>query len=293
MRAAIALIFWLCGLWPAGVARRLGVALGWGLGRLLRFRRRDVEQHVALAFPDHSPGERRQLVHAIYRHFGLLAVEMLRMPRLPPDRLLSLLVFHGWEHAEQALARGRGLLVLAGHTGNWEMGLAGCALRAGGTKAVVKEIKGKAGQYAIDRIRGRHGVKTIPRRGGIREILSSLRANQPVGFVLDQNMTVEDGVFVEFFGHPACTMSGLAVLARRRETPVIPVAFYRDDDGRRHHVELLPEIAWEPSGGSAEDDLRHNTQRYTRILEAIIRRHPEQWIWMHRRWRTKPPAPPP
>ena len=284
------MVLWGFGRIPDGLAVRLGLALGWFLEHVVRFRRGTVSQQQALAFPALDAAQRRALRHDTYRHLGLLVIEDARLPTLSPDKLTALCAISGTENISPALARGKGVLVLAAHIGNWELGLAATTRLGVRTRTVVKEIKGAVGQYLVDRMRGAHGVETIPRRQAIRQIVATFREGGAIGFVLDQNMTSDEGVFVDFFGRPACTMAGLAVLAHRFDVPVLPVRFCRDPDLRRHHVEILPAIPWESVGPTPEDDVRHNTQRYTKALEQMIVDHPAQWLWVHRRWKTQPAA---
>jgi KDO2-lipid IV(A) lauroyltransferase len=125
----------------------------------------------------------------------------------------------------------------------------------------------------------------------MRRILEVLHDGGVLGVVLDQNRTHKEGVFVDFFGHPACTSVAVAVLAERLGATVVPLCFYRTVDHLHHVAEFLPEISWEAPFPRRQDNIRHNTQRYTAFIEHAIRQHPEQWIWMHRRWRTRPRAP--
>ena len=236
--------------------------------------------------------QRRQLRDRVYRHFGLLLLELLALPCMEKNTLLELCTVSGIEHLKRVLTRGRGAFVLAGHLGNWELGLAALAASGFDTYTIAKEIRGRAGAHAADRIRQAHGVKPIPRRRSLRKIARALRANGGIGFALDQNMTADEGVFVQFFGHPACTMPALAVLSQRYQAPVLPVQFYRDDDMRHHRVVFLPEVTWEETSSNLAANIRHNTQRYTAMLEQLIQEHPDQWLWVHRRWRTQPPHDP-
>ncbi len=289
-KVAVDLALWCFGILPAGLRVALGRLTGFLLHRICRFRTRAIADHIDLAFPELAENEKRALVKGIYRHLGLLATELLRQPTMTREDILATVSVEGEEFYRQAHAKGKGVFVLAGHIANWELGLARVAQLGRGQHVIVKEIKGEAGHYIAERMRKAHGIQMIPRRHSLKQIREVLREGGAIGFVLDQNMTDDEGVFVDFFGHPACTMSGLALLSRRYGVPVVPILFRRDADERRHHVRFLPEIEWEadPSGDPALD-IRHNTQRYTRVLEDIIRRQPAQWLWIHRRWRTQPP----
>jgi len=281
-------MFVLAGLLPAGLAVHLGRLLGWFLCHVVRLRRRDVAEHLRIAFPDRSEGEHKRLLGDVYRHFGLLAVELSRLPRTSDDSLRSMTDVEGLEHVQALLDESKGALVLCGHLGNWELCLASCVARGMHGDAVVKEIKGKAAEYAATRMRSSHNVGMIPRHGSIKQILASLREGRFLVFVLDQNMSRSEGVFVDFFGKPACTMSGLATLAGRSKAPVIPVVTFRYPDLRRHCVRFLPPVVWEDVSQNRAENIHHNTQRYTKVLEDAIREHPDQWIWMHHRWRAQP-----
>ena len=290
MKWLIDSLFFCFSLLPETAAICFGTGLGWLLEHIIRFRRRTVIAQIDSAFPELDVITRRRLRRDFYRHIGLLGVEFMRQPRLSAAAVLAKTVMHGREHLESALAQGKGVLVLAGHLGNWEISLAGGVRHKLNMQVIFKEVNGVAGQYFIDRLRKTHGVQGIPRRDSIFQILRLLKKNTVIGFVLDQNMTADEGIFVDFFGRPACTMPGLAVLAQRLGCPVLPCAFYRDADRRRHHIVIGPAIPWEESGADAAAVIRHNTQRYTTVLETLIRQHPEQWLWNHRRWRTRPPA---
>jgi Kdo2-lipid IVA lauroyltransferase/acyltransferase len=186
-----------------------------------------------------------------------------------------------------ALQRGRGLLMLVGHLGNWEV-FAVLAGRIGfPTTVLVKTIRGNVMNDFVAQMRARYGVDLLPQRGAYRQCLRVLKGNRLLSVILDQNMTREEGIFVEFFGQPACTSPGLAHLAAQSGAPVLPACCIRRPDGR---FEIQLGELLEPPPSRDPDAVREATQQYTRILEAMIRRHPEQWIWIHRRWRTRPMA---
>jgi len=282
------IVFWFCGMLPDALKVRLGLGLGWVLQHVIRFRSDTIRSQLALAFPELEAPARGELVRGVYRHLGLLVFELLKLPGMSAEQVLRTCSIRGREHLDAALAKGRGALALCGHIGNWEMGLTAASCDGIDSYAVVKETKGVAGNHTLKRLREGHGVTAIPRRNALRPILKALRGGGVVGFVLDQNMTSDEGVFVDFFGRPACTMAGLAMIAHRYQVPVVPVCAYREDDLRRHCLTLLPEVPWEEVEAGVEASVRHNTARYTRILEEQIRARPDQWLWIHRRWRTQP-----
>ena len=287
MRRVLDTLLLLAAAVPEGVVVPMGVCLGWVLGHVLRLRRRVIVTQLRDSFPELDDRQISRLLHEVYRHFGLLFFEMLRLPGMTSEQVLAKVRFDGTEHIAAALAQGKGVLVLTGHIGSWELGLAASAARGYPTHAITKEFKGLA-VHVAERMRQAHGVQFIPRRNSLRQIVKVLRSNGCIGFVLDQNMTEDEGVFVEFLGRPACTMPGLAVLARRYHVPVVPAYVRRDADLRCHTATFLPEVEWESVGPDPKADVHHNTQRYSRVMEEVIRERPDQWFWCHRRWKTQP-----
>jgi KDO2-lipid IV(A) lauroyltransferase len=263
--------------------------LGWCLGRLLRLRQRRILEHLRLAHPEASAAQIAGLARGVYRHLGLLFFELLRLPTLRAAGLMESCTVRGRENFEAAAVKGRGVIVLTAHVGNWELGLARAAMLGYPCHVLTRSIRGQLGQAAADRLReSQRNVIPLPKRGSIQQILRVLRDGGALGVVLDQNRTEAEGVFVDFFGHPACTSPVVAVLAERLRCAVVPMRFHRCPDEIHHVVEFLPEIPWESPSESRDENIRHNTQRYTAAIEGAIREHPEQWIWMHRRWRTQP-----
>ncbi len=276
---------------PDGLAIALGCALGWFFDRILHWRRHRILAHLSLAFPELDAAALARRRVAVYQHFGLLALEMLRLPGLTATQLLARTEIRGGEHLAAARARGKGVLLLGAHVGNWEWALAGASRRGYPMHVISKEARGRLGQQVMESFRGSHGVCSVSRRGSVFQLLRLLKRQALIGFVLDQNMTADEGIFVDFLGCAACTMPGLAVLAQRTGTPVVPVSFHRDATLRRHIFTLFPAVPWEtPPGLDQAAVIRHNTRGYTQLLEGMIRAHPEQWIWMHNRWKTRPPT---
>lgn len=275
---------------PTAFAVRLGCSCGWVLQHVIRFRRSVIKTQLNVALgvdgtdPRYSP-----LIAGIYRHLGLLVIELLRLPRINRATLANRVTYHGMENLEAAMAKGKGVIVLTGHIGNWELVGAASSDKAFTFSAIGKEMKSDAGNAFVKLIRDDNGVRTIARSKSLKQILKALKRNELVVFMLDQNMTSKEGVFVDFFGQPACTMPALAVIAARSGAAVLPYYSYRDPDLVRHHCVMLPEVEVDDAGAST-DPVHENTERYTKVLQSIIEEHPEQWLWIHKRWRTRPPS---
>ncbi len=271
---------------PRARAMRWGASLGRLLGSVLRLRRREVVQTIARCFPDRSAAEIRAIADGMYRNFGLLLVEVLRFGAADRGRLRELVELDGENCLPQVLAQGRGALVLTAHIGNFELLCTMAPLFGVPLTVITKTIKPAALNRHWEQARRRLGVKTLPPRNSYRACRQVLKNNEVLGFVLDQNMKRKHGIFVDFFGRPACTSPGLAFLSARSQAPVVPVFMLRRPDGR-HRVKLFPPLP--PPADCEPETIREATQNYTRVIEDVIRNYPEQWTWLHRRWRTQPP----
>ena len=274
---------------PPGAARALGRSLGWVYGSVARYHRRDAREALQRSLPETSPAERRRILGRMYRNLGLNLVELCRLPSTSDAYLQQHIVWDGEANALDAFAMQKGALVLSAHMGNWDL-LCTLGPRFGHPVTVItKEIKNKAiNDYWMD-IRSRFGLKFVPRHNSYRTCLTALRRHEVIAFVLDQNMIDTEGIFVDFFGRPACTTPGLAYLSAQSGAPVLPVFLLREGDDR-HRLMILPMI--EPPPDRKPETIRAYTQRYTRTIEDMVRKHPDQWIWIHRRWRTVPkPSP--
>jgi KDO2-lipid IV(A) lauroyltransferase len=264
-------------------AQHLGRALGrlgWALAA--RDRRRTLE-HLALALPELPVAARRHLGRASFTHFGAMLAECLWLRGRDGAEVLRRVEFAGWEELERARAGGRPLVVLTGHCGNWELLAAALNVRGLGMAVVARELEDPGLQRSLLALRARFGTRTIVRgtAGAARELLRTLRAGGALGMLIDQDTRV-DGVWVDFFGRPAWTPVGAADLALRLGAAVVPVFIERLPDGA-HRARVEPELALPADRVAA-------TQAMTERIEAQVRRVPEQWVWMHRRWRRQPDA---
>jgi KDO2-lipid IV(A) lauroyltransferase len=275
----------LLGLLPRGLATGLGAALG-GLALGLGVRREVARSNLARAFPDRDERWRARVLAQHYRELGRVAADYARLPALvhaPRERVFA--AWRGEEHLHAARARGRGVLLLTGHLGNFE--LMGAAIgRLMPVAFLVKPLSNPGAEAWIARLRSRAGVDLLPIGAGVRGALRRLRAGGAVALLGDQDAR-RDGIFVPFLGTPASTPAGPAWLSLASGAPIVFGTCLRTGDGR-YEVRVLPPIVPE---GSADDPraVESLTRRHTALLEAAVRERPESWFWLHRRWKTAPP----
>ncbi|MFL6203294.1 MAG: lysophospholipid acyltransferase family protein [Thermoanaerobaculia bacterium] len=259
--------------------RTLG-RLGWALSG--RDRRRSLD-HLALAFPDLSEGERRRIARHAFLHQGMNAAELLHLLRRDAEEILPHLEIQGWENLEAARAAGRPILLLTGHCGNWELIAVPARARGYPLAAIARPLDDSRLQELLVSVRQHLGSMTIARgtRGAARQILGVLRTGGGIAMLIDQDTKV-DGVWVPFFGRPAFTPVGPAEMALKQDMRVVPAFIERRPD-RGHLLRFLPAL-------DLPGDPREATARMTAEIEEQVRRRPEQWVWWHKRWRRQPPA---
>jgi KDO2-lipid IV(A) lauroyltransferase len=267
---------------PQGGATRLGHTIGWLAYHLDARHRRITLENLAATFPERSVQERTRIAREVFAHFGRKLIELLWFTGLTPERQLALVEFVGAEHIEAARAAGRGVLIVTGHFGFWELHALAHGLRLGPMAVVARALDNPLLDLLLIDVRSSTGNIVIDRKGGLRRIMRALHANQSVAVLIDQHILTADAVKVDFLGRPAATTSAVAVLAMRTGAAVIPAFSLPLNDGRYRLIYERPiEL---PAEGSA-DAVRDLTQRCTKVLEKYVRAHPERWLWMHRRWR--------
>ncbi|MBI4481650.1 MAG: lysophospholipid acyltransferase family protein [Acidobacteria bacterium] len=256
--------------------------------------RRVALRNLELAFPHWDRRRRRKVARCSFRNMGRLVVEVSRFPRLRPSNIGQHVLYddhQGLENILRPMREGRGILVLTGHIGPWELMPFAHALHGYPLSFVVRPLDNAYLDRFLDRRRCLSGNVTIPKRDSLKKILAALQRGEAVGFLVDQNSTPNEGVFVPFFGRSACTTTGLTRLALRTGAAVIPAYILKEPDREQYRIVVQPEVPLVRSGHK-ERDVVENTARFTRILEEIIRQHPECWLWGHRRWKTRPPEDP-
>ncbi len=265
--------------WADAQATGAGIGrLAWALSRRDRARALD---HVRIAFPGTAEPDRATIARASFRHLGTMLGECLWLAGQPDEELDRHVRFDGWEHVEAARTARRPILIVTGHCGNWELLAAGLNRRGLGMSVVAREIEENALQERLLAFRARFGSPTIVRGtpGAARALLAQLRSCGALGILIDQDTRVE-GVFVPFFGRAAWTPSGAAELALRFDATVLPT-FIEREGGGGHRARVEAPLAFSA-------DVTAATAAMTERIEAQIRRMPEQWVWLHRRWRRRP-----
>jgi Kdo2-lipid IVA lauroyltransferase/acyltransferase len=271
---------------PLPVAQRLARAWCGLLDRALPRLRRAALRNLSQALPDLDPLARARIVEGVFRSLARLLVAFARFPSIDRGTLDRWIRWEGAHYFEEALRAGRGVLFATAHLGNWELSAFAHALLAAPMHIVVRPLDNPLIDRLVERRRTRSGNRLIEKKDSARGILKALAANQSVGILIDQNAMPADGVFVDFFGLRACASTGFAKLAAHSGAAVIPGFALWSEEERRYILRFYPPV---PITGDAARD----TQTLQSALEAIIRAHPDQWLWIHRRWKTRPPGDPP
>ena len=237
------------------------------------------------AFPEKSEEEILRIARGVYRNLGIVAAEFFDIPRLTLSNIGKLIDAEGLENCRQALSKGRGVLLFGAHFGNWELEAVTVSLLIKNAVVIYRPLDSSLLDHLILRVRSATGNTPLPKDRAMRPMLRSLKRNEMLGILIDQNAACHEGVFVDYFGHPACTTDGLALLALHTEAPVFPAYMARLPDGR-YRLVIGPEVEIIRTG-NREADVFANTQRFTKIIEETVRRYPDQWLWVHQRWKTQ------
>ncbi len=272
---------------------RLALAAGSTLGRLgyyfsSRLRRTGM-RNLELAFPELDSGRRDELLRGAYRSLGRLLGVFSHFGKGRPESLQALIECEGLEHLEAAEKSGRGVILFTGHIGAWELSSFGLSLFGHPLSFLVRRIENPRIEGLIDRSRTRQGNRTIDKRSAAREMLQLLQAGETLGILVDLNTLDREGIFVDFFGRPASTTFVLAKLALRTRALVLPV-FAPWDEQRQRFILKIDQPLDFASTGDEQEDVRRFTQLFTNVVEKYVRRYPDQWLWIHRRWKTRPPG---
>jgi KDO2-lipid IV(A) lauroyltransferase len=272
-----------------GIPLSLRRALFTGLFRLFYHlvpRQRLIAAHnIRRSFPEKSDAEILRITRDVYRNMGIVAAEFFDIPRLTRSNVGKLVDVEGLENCTRALKKGRGVLFFSAHFSNWELFAAAAALLIKPAVVIYRTLDNALLEHLVLRVRSATGNTLLPKEHAMRAMLRSLKRNELLGILIDQNAAWYEGVFVDYFGRPACTTDGLALLALHTEAPVLPGYVVRLPDGR-YRLVIGPEVEVTRTG-NWDVDVLANTQRFTKVIEETVRRHPDQWFWVHQRWKTQ------
>jgi KDO2-lipid IV(A) lauroyltransferase len=279
----------ILGMLPRPLARAAGIGLVW-LVYLLHVRLRQVGmRNLSLAFPEKTETERVRILRGEFASLGRQLAEVCHFPKYTRENVEQVVVYDGLENYEQAHARGKGVLFLTAHFGGWELSAFTHSLHGHWMHVVSRAMDNVYLDRLIRQYRTMHGNQTVDKDDFVRGLLAAMKAGEVVGILMDTNMTPPQGIFVDFFGIPACTASGLARIALRTDATVVPTFTIWDAELGKYRLRFDPAVELVRTA-ELEADIKANTQRFTSIIEEYVRKYPEQWLWVHRRWKTRPPG---
>ena len=266
---------------PEPVADRIGQACATLLDTAIPRLRRIADQNLARAWPGRDDEWRKQTINGVFRSIGRLLVTFAKFPQITRANVGDWIRYEEFEHYQRAKERGKGVLFATGHLGNWELSAYAHALLTEPMNVVVRPLDNPVIDAIVERRRALSGNTLLSKRDFARSIFKALRDNEPVGILVDQNSSAENGAFVPFFGTLACANLTFARLAARSGAAVIPGFATWSEQERRYILRFYPEV--EITGDAVED-----TRRIQSAIESAIRETPDQWLWIHRRWKTRP-----
>ena len=280
-------IFQALGLLP----RRAAIAVGQGIASLIRRLiprlRRHAQANLQLAFPELDKPSRERIEKGAFQNLGRALAETANFPKLNRQNIETIVEYEGLENYHSAVAQGRGVILLTGHLGAWELSVFAHSIYGYPMSFLARRIDNPLVEQLAETNRSRFGNRSIDKKGSLREVLKTLKSGGVVGILADLNSAREEGVFIDFFGKQACATAGIATLALRTGAVVLPGYIIWDEAKKLHRLCFEPPLTTINTGNQKEDVIL-NTQQYAKVIENVIRRFPDQWLWIHRRWRTRP-----
>jgi KDO2-lipid IV(A) lauroyltransferase len=279
------------GALPRELARGLAATVASALYAMLPKLRRTAEFNLRLALPERDATQRRSVIRGMVRNLGWMAAEFARFPKYTRENIEEVVVLDGHENFLNGQRRGNGVLYLTGHIGAWELSSFAHALYGFPLHYMARPLDNPKVDVLVNRYRCLSGNRPIFKNESARALLKILKDAGTVGILADQNTMPEEGVFVDFFGKSACTTTGIARLALHTDAAVVPGYAYWDAGIGKYRLRFEPPVELVRTGDT-ERDVFVNTQKFAKVLEAIIQKHPEQWVWVHARWKTRPQGEP-
>jgi Kdo2-lipid IVA lauroyltransferase/acyltransferase len=282
----------ILGILPRSLSRAFAIAISQTVYLLHGKLRRVGMRNLALAFPEKSEAERKRILRGVFVSLGRELAEMCQFPRYTLENVDEVVVYDGLENYERAYARKKGVLFLTAHFGGWELSAFVHSLHGHWVNIVMRPMDNPYLDRLLQSYRTMHGNRVVPKDDFVRGLLAAMKASETVGILTDTNMTPPQGVFVNFFGIPACTASGLARIALRTGAAVVPGFTIWDESLGKYRLRFDPALELTRTG-DLEADIVANTQLFTKVIEDYVRQYPDQWLWVHRRWKTRPEGQPP
>lgn len=280
------------GALPRSVARAVGIGIGQTVYLLHGKLRRVGMRNLNIAFPDKSPVEKRKILRGVFTSLGRQLAEICLFPRYTAENVSDVVIYDGFENFQNASDRGNGVLFLTGHLGGWELSAFAHSLYGHPLRFVMRPLDNPYLDRMVRDYRTMHGNIPILKDDPVRELLRAMKEGATVGILMDTNMMPPQGIFVDFFGIPACTPSGLARIALRTNAAVVPGFTLWDPVLRKYRLRFDPPVKLVRTGDN-DADIVTNTQIFTKVIENFVRKYPDQWLWVHRRWKARPPGQPP
>ncbi len=277
----------IMGILPRPLARDFAI----GIAQVVYFfhvRLRQVGmRNLQMAFPEKSEADRKKILRGEFTSLGRQLAELCQFPKYTPQNIDQVVVYDSLDNYERAYARGKGVLFLTAHFGGWELSAFAHSLYGHRVNIVMRPMDNPYLDRLLQQYRTMHGNKVVNKDDFVRGLLAAMKAGETVGILMDTNMTPPQGVFVDFFGIKACTASGLARIALRTDAAVVPGFTIWDESLKKYRLRFDPAIELVRTG-NLEADIVANTQKFTKVIEDYVRQYPDQWLWVHRRWKTRP-----
>ncbi len=289
--APVWLILKMLGALPRGLARGFAASVTSLLFALQPRLRKTAEFNLRLAFPDWTHAQRKDVTRRMVRNLGWMAAEFARLPRLTKENIEDVVILEGHENFLEGQQRGKGVLYLTGHIGAWELSSFAHAHYGYPLHYMARPLDNKRLDALVNQYRCASGNRPIFKNESARVMLKILKDSGTIGILADQNTLPAEGVFVDFFGKSACTTTGLARVALHTGAAVVPGYAYWDESLQKYRLRFEPPVELIRTGDT-ERDVFENTRRFAKVIEEIIRKHPDQWVWVHKRWKTRPKGEP-
>ena len=290
--AAVWLLLKGLGLLPRPLARRLASKVAGILYALSPKLRKTAETNLRIAFPEWTEAQRDAVIRGMVRNLGWMAAEFAQFPKYSKENIEEIVVLDGNENFLQGRKQGKGVLILTGHIGAWELSSFAHALYGYPLHFMARPLDNQRIDALVNSYRCSSGNRAIFKNESARVMLKILKEAGTIGVLADQNTMPDEAVFVDFFGKSASTTTGIARAALHTDAAVVPGYAVWDESIGKYRLRFEPAMELIRTG-DAERDIRENTQRFTKVIEDIIRKYPDQWVWVHGRWSVRPKGEPP